>query len=571
MSSASHYYDYVPESIYSFIATSRKIDHPDQNLKNFLIEYDQRNPQWINKIVQTDLKDLAILDIAQLYVWGAIKRVNLKTIALEAMDLLALYQILFLSRDPQYAHMKGTLKFFVMKAKRQVLEAYLELYNINSMYSVFIPNEDIINFIFNGVSPELSKYSTYAQRHHRLLAHPYRQILAQHYMLSNDSDWVKIACKQPSNIELKLDELNVIGIDQFCSKYGIMIPHYMDKNTYIRQNFLDYSNLFQTTSTPTIIPLDKLLKYYRENISSYLSTLSDLGIFNYCKAYLPYTSRSMLVNAGSNFIRGVSTFFYPYPKEDGKYRNTTTFIGNEVNDPTIFTLAFGTMNSYYLYEPIELVYSFTPDGDGYSAFRYPEDRNRIFSENELTNLLILCKSFTSNEDLNKLITTIQTGFEFKRERTLNDRNLIEALRGKPKEDTDLLLKFLIRTFECGMYMRRWPGPGFPYPLLETDTLIRHDPESNSIEALHNMLNYYERMPPTIKNVVHMMTCCIYRPSGVVDFTNERLKKWWDDVVEGKACIRQASSNFVATSYRYAKVLFNYTIPDCDMKMMVSIS
>jgi len=96
--------------------------------------------------------------------------------------------------------------------------------------------------------------------------------------------------------------------------------------------------------------------------------------------------------------------------------------------------------------------------------------------------------------LRRLYTVFNNAIILARERY----EILEKIRTRLNERGRRALKNIcINLFACGMYCRRWAGPGTPYPISEQDTTIRITPQSLSVQLRNAVLD--NTMPADLIN------------------------------------------------------------------------
>ena len=121
-----------------------------------------------------------------------------------------------------------------------------------------------------------------------------------------------------------------------------------------------------------------------------------------------------------------------------------------------------------------------------------------------------------------------------------------------------------------MYMRKWRGPGHPYPIYEAQTkTLGYDPNDKVTESLihcHQQLvdNSQER------KFAWDLPVCFYERATVMN-KNVSLGQLLEIVGSGGYCIRMASSLLTSSSYRYLLLFFGERIPNVDMNWIEAVS
>ena len=110
-----------------------------------------------------------------------------------------------------------------------------------------------------------------------------------------------------------------------------------------------------------------------------------------------------------------------------------------------------------------------------------------------------------------------------------------------------------------MYMRKWQGPGHPFPLLFSQTLKSIDPEPLIQSHLFTLREMLEKMPVEIRTFLLTINTCSYLDNAI-EKGNYPFKWYLEHVSKGKYCYRMASNIFVGTALHFIRILFNENIP-----------
>jgi hypothetical protein len=130
-------------------------------------------------------------------------------------------------------------------------------------------------------------------------------------------------------------------------------------------------------------------------------------------------------------------------------------------------------------------------------------------------------------------------------------------------EKSLVSEFLHQIFITGMYMRRWKGPGNPYPLRTADTRCESDPEPIVQANLAIAQAILDRMSEYTLDFCMNLPIVQYLHNGALDVEDNPFSREWNNVVASQQCIRMASSKFVGTAVYYLRQLFNETIPGME--------
>lgn len=213
------------------------------------------------------------------------------------------------------------------------------------------------------------------------------------------------------------------------------------------------------------------------------------------------------------------------------------------------------------------------------AFAFdPALPHREFYNKELINLRAILKAYNSDGDFNddkenmfELKNIIKYGMYYRDELIKFNAKISESFQNLQPEEKDIVKQWLYTLFNAGMRMRRWAGPGTPYPQLESETLTKNitnedipEYEEQTIAELKKLFKLESKMSATLKfNLNNLMAQEIRR--GVVLSVGKigpHIQVVTDDGWRGDAaCIRLNSTIFIGTAYCYLLSIFNEIIPN----------
>ena len=138
-------------------------------------------------------------------------------------------------------------------------------------------------------------------------------------------------------------------------------------------------------------------------------------------------------------------------------------------------------------------------------------------------------------------------------------------------DTQIVIRnFLYQLIYIGMYMRRWQGPGHPYPLNEESTKKDINPEEAVIKALVIANEMLDNMGQYAKDYCFDLRVCEYNSEGIITNGYYKLLDEWNEINAAIKCIRMSSNKLVGTGFHYLRVLFHETVPNIDTKTIDKI-
>jgi len=378
----------------------------------------------------------------------------------------------------------------------------------------------------------------------------YKALWRKHY---NDMKTVEIMNLEP-NDRSDFEYYLILGLyypDIFYKQVEIAIPPNIHYVTYIRQNILDYHNLDDNLPNMT----DLLMVADSYNV---YENLQDNILINIVGGYPFFDNRHTLVNNIVSMLHVKSWFILLFPDKEkiNNKDNITTNLStiDELKDDGEIVLAYGTESSYSIYELDELLRSIHfNDENKYWMFDNPQGGSfRLLDLYRLLELLTMIVNI--NDEAMKLYKHVCRALEENKSYSFEERDLKSEYSNLPDGEKKNTLDFLEAVFYMGMYMRRWKGPGHPYPVKETDTrssdLTFEVKIKECVDVITNMLK-----TPNI-------FCRFY---SIDDNKKEgSFVGLFDKVKNGKYCIRSASKRFVATAVWYRLLLMGEAWPDVDI-------
>jgi hypothetical protein len=318
---------------------------------------------------------------------------------------------------------------------------------------------------------------------------------------------------------------------------------------------------------------------------SYIKKMTDRDILLTLGGQVFYTSRTQLESVASDMFQlgqvfdyKTQHFFIPY-KRNARNKRTLTSL-EDTNDTSIFLVAFGSCTDYVCHEISELASYLLPQGDN-AVYRYAilglsekYEPITITQAMELRHLLEdlypLMRSSDQKEYLN-LVDNLDRIHQAITANNLHDRNALQLFRTFRNEVRDVIRRYLYKIFELGMYMRRWRGPGNPYPLEDKETQRRNfDPDDNLTIPVGQTLELSTKLgwidKSALKFIESLKMVC-YKDGQFNQSTIQTMvgvfKLATNSNDEVKMCIRMASAELVGSSYYYISLFFNKLIPGFD--------
>lgn len=535
---------------------------------SMLMELDSILPEWRDEIRANNLMTFRRLNSNRMQYFGALYGVHMNKITLSNQDDISSFievMIYVRTRD------ETSIRLIVNSTHRSILESIVVYLGLNTNFISFISlpqlQEAVVTTNLNCINnAELQAYDV---RRRMISTHKYSTTIKKLY---NNNSWTDITLAPQHPMENIIINLDKYSNDQIINQFGIVIPlSYTGRiNEYIMDNISSYTTVLSRKEVK-IQPTSNLMFMGHAELHKYFAQLRDNEIFNNFNIYVSYNSRVELID---NIVSAVikPLFFVPCPVIITRSANNTTCISEfEVTDTTIFPIAFGVISKYYTYEITELIGAFHRHGDdGFILFRCPENINMLFASDDVEKLRLLLQSFTPTTDIIELINRITTGIAEAKERTEHDNDFINIFRIFNAEDKRHIHKFLYDIFYIGMYMRRWKGPGHPYPMIEKETHTKSDPNDIVTKSLMDTKNHLELHDDQIIKFCMNLKVFEYQ-CGRIDTGNKPFSQEWKSVLDAKRCIRQASTMFIGTAYHYLFILFREYVPGININNIMTIS
>ena len=560
------------------IATERDITLTGSNVDraNQLFEYDHIMPDWIQSIMMNDIDTFQTLAGTKLYVFGALNGVDYSNLpGLNNRDITNYTRVCILMNTPNHPA-RGVLPGLIGSLSRNILEIFAVKMGIPHGHLRFISLPELRTAVVSNNTSHIpiDSINNVVRRYHLLKDHKYSQLIDDLYNINDDETaWVNVSRSEPTPMENVILNLDNFTDAQLIETFGMAVPISWGNNVrrYIVNNIVLYNKVL-TRGKIDPIPIEVCVFMRTHDIIEYISKLTDREIFEHTGVYVPYNSRAELV---TNIVTTITRqqFMYPSSRSLARSQNKETLMMTDITDIGIFMICYGTALKYYVYELEELINAFHRDEETrIMEFRRPENFNLKFSHSDIECLLQLLQSFPPTGDIIALIKIINDGLIDAREKIAHDDIARRQLLTFDKSSQVLIRDFLHQLFIVGMYMRKWKGPGHPYPLTKASTQNTHGKPNEEIP---------EKVPPELvlaRELLWKMTgecqtfcmnlkLCEYNSNGGIDHGMTSLENEWKGVIKGENCIRMASTRFIGTSLHYLRALYHENIPGIDVKAL----
>jgi len=308
---------------------------------------------------------------------------------------------------------------------------------------------------------------------------------------------------------------------------GMLIPPHHDPEAYLLSNFIAYT---QALSRPAPAQIDW------EYIESF-HQFTDCELQQQTGARVAYQSRIEHVQNLGSLVTNPGFFIpsAPFPWS----RNTQTTLLTPLTDVKE-AIAYGTLRSYLVYEVDELRLAFSSIESSF-LFRRPDRPSESFPLGKIQGLYhLLPEGSPLHRQIGRGLILIEEQEEESRSFLLGP-------------ERPILRRWLHVLFETGMYMRRWLGPGHPYPMTATATLIDVDPAILTTVSLDRLEAIREQMSPALQAFT------LNLPSVEGSTLAEEILS----LRHGDSCIRVSSSTLTNSAHRYLQRFFLEGIPGFD--------
>lgn len=526
-----------------------------------LNEYDIIYPDWISGIYTKTIVNFHILTRLKLYVFGAINGISFnKTETVENKTLVAYIRINII-RNRNGGN--KNIEILVRSINPNDLDIFSDMIGIDKKYLFLIDVEQLITAIINGNNKHIymTRIIEIFDRLTFLLTHPNVILIGKLYKINGIREkWIEVAKSKPSQMEHIVLELNRDSAEEICNLFGMVIPLGRSNEIYeyLYENITEYEHVIGRDPKTVPIRLNMGIHTEENKIKENFSKMKDNEIIKHIGSYVAYSSRMNLVWSMVSLFR-TSQFLYPIVRDIERSINRTTINLSDILDSSVFMVGFGTTLKYETYEIEDLIGAFFDDDVEGIKFRRPENTDKMFSMTDINGLTKLLDCFPKNREIEKLLVLIAEGKRIIADGLEYDAKAIKWLNVLNDTSKKLVKEFLLQVFYIGMYMRRWEGPGYVYPLKHDTTIKDTNPEKKVIDNLVIGNTILEMMDNEVRKLALSLHTCEYNKLGEVEDTRVLFSIDWEKVVEGKECIRIASSKFIGTAVHYMRVLYKEKI------------
>ena len=230
------------------------------------------------------------------------------------------------------------------------------------------------------------------------------------------------------------------------------------------------------------------------------------------------------------------------------------------------------MHRFYTYEWSDLLNAFSQNEQTQAQeFRHPENYGLNSPNSEIKILLEFLYEERNNplktKTLKELTDKIEEVLDEKLNEIDSDKRFLAKLNKLTPEIKAKLKHYLEVIFQAGMYMRRWKGPGHPYPLRSETTKSETIPDLEVSEKLQEIISIQKELFPIREAylLINKLPSCEYQADGSIEHGRIPFQHILTQVENGESCIRVASTIFIGTSYHYLRVLFREIYPGLKVR------
>ena len=444
---------------------------------------------------------------------------------------------------------------YIRRQSRDVFNAVLNILGLPNI--PLYTSEEKIFIITRGFIPPNIEVSIRTRQERfndlKLLTRTQLILLARLYDVEDGNDIISdIASHPPRLIEAYIRAIGKYTYQQLADALGMVVPSGMSIETYFLDNITHYSNALERPPTiqaftPSIV----------RNRVLPLNLYTDKELILYFNAHINYQSRLELLTNLRRALTEPMFFIVSDPKTRSCINTQSAFL-NSVKDPDIWVISFGTLFDYVCYEPLELDYAFGYANKEQSTesfmFRHPENVKVNFTLEQVTQLRDLLLGYKDKyPEVNNIINTINQGLTLQQAYNTRDVELVSTFNRIKVDD---IRNYLINLFYVGMYMRRWEGPGCPYPIRAGRTYKMVPPDQRTSEGLVILSDIYDKMKKEGQTLIDGLTLVEYDEKGQIIRSDETVKSILTRVANSEYCIRIASSRLIWTGVYYLQLLYH---------------
>ena len=583
-------YEKLDDEMLKFIIKNRGyiemiLDERKYNLE-ILKNLDETFPKWLKSIYKADINTMINLNREQLILYAIINDIDISFFSnLNIYDVKEYIKVRHYKKVNDRQKLQNTVKHLNNNILQRFYfdfpEKYRSLISIEDIKTYIITNSDE-HIDYKSLNKKIAReYKLHNTKYKDTIFAIYDIKVIADYNISFEDDYIKDILKLEQHpledIILNIDDMD---LSKLVQKWNIIVPKQYALNEdkskeYIVNNILAYKNIL-TRGKLKSISLEELSKMNETNIREYLNKLTDREIFDLIEAYIDFDSRDTLIG---NIIETLLNprFLLPLKRTRRRGINPEGFTANfaDVFEDTSNTiLAYGTLLKYNFFTIEELHQTWKSTRDLPTDDKNNNKITAISIENE-----IYLKKLLENIDVYpreiehkiEIISIIDLDIKSSLSKygeipydNIAKRQLLNFTDNEKKDIIDILTYI----FYTGWIMRKWDGPGHPFPYT-ADQAQGADPDN---EVSRRFGHIYETLDKNdkIKNFIYELNECNYDYNGKYFEGSSTimylLHMVRDPVTKRRAaCIRLSSKPLIITTFHYLAKLFDVIIPNFDIK------
>lgn len=373
--------------------------------------------------------------------------------------------------------------------------------------------------------------------------------------------------KEPENpIEAYLPEIKEVDLDDLpslVSNFGMSIPEHVRNNKkglrfYVLSRMYEYKDVLTREQNPP--PLEKIIQGVNseEHLFERLGVYSDFEIMDFFGYMGGFNSRANLIeNIYVTISEGGFILFQDY--DQTRAMNVETTLGTDLDFIEPPYLVFGTPLEYRVLELDELNEAFRSN-DSTVFKKIGDEQPSYYKTYQISRLrLILMSMKSTNPELEELVDQVLNKIHIgisanlKRDDVIDE--FIDGVYYESQEIKNTFYDFFKYTFQAGMYMKGWKGPGNDYPVntIYDRSSFKIPPES--IMALGKALQKYSDLDEKNRQALRKLPEVGYQNQGNVVIDLDYFIDLVESLNSGETCVYMSSRRLVTSSHYYLSVVF----------------
>jgi hypothetical protein len=362
-------------------------------------------------------------------------------------------------------------------------------------------------------------------------------------------------------------------IPSLMLRIGMLIPQGTDPRRYALGNLTRYEQVLRRPVN--VPPINELLRNPPVTINRFseqAGIYTDQELLGASGYVGPYVNRADLLLHVFTLITEIE-FFLLNRIDPTRVTNDQTTLLERFDELAPPYLGFGRALQYRIYSLDEVNTAFHVNDNGEIEFPRPENPREAFTSEELGSFQEVLLQFRERDPTQRTLVLeieakIARGILMRTSQDRNTTNVRRALREASQEVRDVVKTIFTNLFYAGMYMRRWRGPGHPYPFQERETLVSLDPQPMAILTLGHVsegLEQLRNLPGgvNIADLLETLRTVQIQRGQTYTYTGRNLFEYAGIIASGRECIRIGSLYMVTSGYYYLLTFFGEAVPGVD--------